>query len=418
MKASESIPNYRSGLRMYANFAARTIKKVCQEIGPREAGTQAELDAQNFMAKQIGDAADEVKQESFTISHRAFLYWLRLGGILLLIALLAGIVNIFIPTVFFAPYVALACCILTAIMIFGEFLFYKPVIDPFFKKLTSHNTYCIRKASGETKRRIIFAGHADSSIEWRPTHIGGAPLMYVAYIYPAVGLGYTLISTIYMLATGEINPTLILINCAFIPGYIGLTIFMNYKVCVDGANDNLTGCMTGAAVLKFLGDNNIRFENTEVIAMFSGAEEEGLRGAKASAKLHPEFKKDSDVETVFIAVDTMKDYEDMFVYNRDMSGITKHSDEACALVKKAGQNSGVDIKYSVVFAGASDAAAMTQGGVHATTLAAMNPGPPKYYHTRDDKADILNLKTIEKGVEIALEATFLFDEKGLMKNYD
>ena len=46
MKASESIPNYRSGLRMYANFAARTIKKVCKEIGPREAGTQAELDAQ------------------------------------------------------------------------------------------------------------------------------------------------------------------------------------------------------------------------------------------------------------------------------------------------------------------------------------------------------------------------------------
>jgi hypothetical protein len=48
----------------------------------------------------------------------------------------------------------------------------------------------------------------------------------------------------------------------------------------------------------------------------------------------------------------------------------------------------------------------------------MNPGLPKYYHTRDDKADILNLKTIEKGVEIALETAFLFDEKGLMKNYD
>ncbi len=418
MKASESIPNYRSGLRMYANFAARTIKKVCQEIGPREAGTQAELDAQNFMAKQIGDAADEVKQESFTIAHRAFLYWLRLAGILMFIALISGIVNIFIPAVFFAPYIALACCILTAIMIFGEFLFYKPVIDPFFKKLTSHNTYCIRKASGETKRRIIFAGHADSSIEWRPTHIGGAPLMYVAYIYPAVGLGYTLISTIYMLVTGEINPALILIDCAFIPGYIGLLIFMNYKVCVDGANDNLTGCMTGAAVLKFLGDNNIRFENTEVIAMFSGSEEEGLRGAKASAKLHPEFKKGNDIETVFVAVDTMTDYEDMFIYNRDMSGITKHSEEACALVKQAGKNAGVEIKYSVVFAGASDAAAMTQAGVHATTLAAMNPGPPKYYHTRDDKADILNLKTIEKGVEIALETTFLFDEQGLKKSYN
>ena len=417
MKASESIANYRSGLRMYANFAARTIKKVCKDIGPREAGTQAELDAQNFMAQQVGDAADEVKQESFTIAHRAFLAWLRLSGILLLIATAAGIVNIFFPDTFFAPIVSIVCCILTAIMILGEFLFYKPVIDPFFKKLTSHNTYCIRKASGETKRRIIFAGHADSSIEWRFTHLGGAPLLYVSYIYPAVGLAYSLATTIYMLATGEINTVLILIGLAFVPGYIALTIALNYKICVDGANDNLTGCMTGAAVLKFLGDNDIRFENTEVIAMFSGAEEEGLRGAKASAKLHPEYRKGGDIETVFIAVDTMTDYDDMFVYNRDMSGLTKHSDEACALLKKAGQNAGVDIKYSVIFAGASDAAAMTQAGVHATTLAAMNPGPPKYYHTRDDKADILNLKTIEKGVEIALEATFLFDEQGLQKEY-
>ena len=418
MKPSESIQNYRSGLRMYANFAARTIKKVCQEFGPREAGTQAELDAQNFMAKQVGDAADEVKQESFRISHRAFLAWLRIAGILLLISVASGIVNIFVPDVFFAPIVSIVCCILTAIMLIGEFLFYKPVIDPFFKKRTSHNTYCIRKAAGETKRRIIIAGHSDSSIEWRFTYLGGATLMYIAYAFPAVGLVYTLATTIYMLATGDINTVLILIGLAFVPGYIGLTIFMNYKQCAEGANDNLTGCMTGAAVVKFMGDNNIRFENTEVIAMFSGAEEEGLRGAKAAAKLHPEFKKGSDVETVFIAVDTMTDYDYMFVYNKDMSGITKHSDEACALLKKAGQNAGIDIKYSSVYAGASDAAAMTQGGIHATTLAAMNPTPPRYYHTRLDKPDALNFKTIEKGVEIALEAVFLFDEKGLQKNYD
>lgn len=417
MRASESIPNFRSGLRMYANFAARTIKKVCQEIGPREAGTKAELDAQNFMANQVGDAADEVKQEEFKVSHRAFLGWLRLAGIFMLITLVVGVSNAFFPEVFYAPIVAAVFCVLTAIMIFGEFLFYKPVIDPFFKKVTSHNTYCIRKAAGETKRRIIIAGHSDSSIEWRFTHIGGAPLMYVAYVYPAVGLIYTVITTIYMLVTGEIVPALLWIDCAFIPGYVGLVIFMNYKICVDGANDNLTGCMTGAAVLKFMGDNNIRFENTEVIAMFSGAEEEGLRGAKAAAKLHPEFKN-SEVETVFIAFDTITDYDDMAIYHRDMSGLTKHCRKACALLKKGGELAGVNLPYALLFAGASDAAAMTQAGIHATTFAAMNPGPPKYYHTRDDKADILNLKTIEKGVEIALETVFLFDEKGLQESYD
>ena len=48
----------------------------------------------------------------------------------------------------------------------------------------------------------------------------------------------------------------------------------------------------------------------------------------------------------------------------------------------------------------------------------MNPGPPRYYHTRGDKADIMELKTIEKGIEIALHGVFLFDEKGLREKYD
>lgn len=416
MRPEQSIQNYRSGVRMYTNFAARTIKKICEQIGPREAGSQAELDAQNFMVQQVGDAADEVKQDEFTFSHRAFLGWLRIAGIFMLLSLAVGISNAFIKDVFYAPYVSAVLCILVAVMIFGEFLFYKPIIDPFFKKAKSHNTYCIRKASGETKRRIIIAGHSDSSIEWRFTHLGGAPMMYAAFIYPAVGLGYTVITTIYMFVTKEINPTLMWIGCAFIPGYIALCIFMNYKICVDGANDNLTGCMTGAAVLKFMGDNNIRFENTEVIAMFSGAEEEGLRGAKAAAKLHPEFRSD-DVETVFVEMETLTDYDYLAIYNKDMSGLTTHSKEACALLKKGGELAGVDLPYSVLFAGASDAAAMTQGGVTSTILAAMNPGPPKYYHTRDDKANILNLKTMEKGLEIALETVFLFDEQGLKKEY-
>ena len=60
---------------------------------------------------------------------------------------------------------------------------------------------------------------------------------------------------------------------------------------------------------------------------------------------------------------------------------------------------------------------MTQAGIPSASLAAMNPGPPKYYHTRDDKADILDLKTIEKSIEISIEAAFLFDEKGLVDNY-
>lgn len=418
MKAQDSVKNFYPTLRMYTNFAVRTIRKVCAEIGPREAGTEAELKGQNYMAAQVGDAADEVKQDEFRLAPRAFLSWPRVSGVCLLICLACGIVNIFLANeVNYAAWVWTGIPVFMLAMIMTEFLFYSKFLDPFCRKATSHNTYCIRKAAGETKRRIIIGGHSDSSIEWLPTHLGGKVFLYTAIVYPIIGWIYTFVIGVYMLVKGNIAPLLIWLDCAFLPGYVFLLFFMNYKVCVDGANDNLSGCMTAGAILKFMGDNDLRFENTEVIAMFSGGEEAGLRGAKAAAKLHPEFK-DPNVETVFIAYDTIKDYDDMAIYMRDMSGVVGHDKRAAALVHKAGEEAGLDIEKVTMFAGASDAAAMSQAGIPAVLFAAMNPGPPKYYHTRDDKADILEPKTIEKCLEMAVNMVYLFDEQGLKAKYE
>ena len=41
-----------------------------------------------------------------------------------------------------------------------------------------------------------------------------------------------------------------------------------------------------------------------------------------------------------------------------------------------------------------------------------------HYHTRDDKADILEPKTIEKCLEMAVNMVYLFDEQGLKAKYD
>lgn len=403
---------------MYANFAKRTITDICKNIGPREAGTQAELDAQNYLAEKVGDAADEVKQEEFTISHRAFLNWPFISGILMLIATAAGLVDYFVFTdIEFSTWIILACSIVVTVMMCGEFLFYKKVTDAFYPKWTSHNTYCIRHAKGEVRKRIIMAGHSDSSMEWRPTHIGGKFMLYIWLGYPVVGLFISLALAIVNIVCDRDLLWTAIISACLVPGFIGIIFFMNYKVCVEGANDNLTGCMMGASVLKFLGDNDIRFENTEVIAMFSGSEEEGLRGAKAAAKLHPEWK-DPDVETVFIAFDTITDYDDMGIYYRDMTMTVRQDERACCLMEQGCRNAEIEVSRELLFFGASDAAAVGQSGIPAICFAAMNPGPPKYYHTRDDKTDILNLKTIEKGVQIALETTFLFDEQGLKEKYD
>ena len=359
--------------------------------------------------------ADDVQLEEFEMHKYAFMGWVVVDGISMLLALLFSFLKM--------PVVSLVLTVIALVCLFAEFLMYWEFLDPFFPKAISTNVIGKRKPTGEVKRRIIFAGHVDSSYEWTYTHLGGKALLFAVGIYAVVGMFFVLIvSIISVIKGGAVNAELTgfvsvlrYAQLAFIPGFIAVLFFTNFKLPVDGANDNLTGCTTAIAVLKFLEDNDIRFENTEVCALTAGSEEAGLRGSRAYTKRH--LKELQEIETVYFGMDTLRDFEDMAIYSRDMTGTVKTDPRVCALMKKGAEMAGLDLPYSSVYIGASDAAAVTKLGVPAATLAAMNPGPPKYYHTRDDKADILIPKTVEKGLDICLQSLFLYDEQGLKESY-
>ena len=416
LKATESVKNYPSSLRMYTNYATREIKKVCKEIGPRASGTENERKAQEHFKEEMKTCADDVQLEEFEMHKYAFMGWVVVDGISMLLALLFSFLKM--------PVVSLVLTVIALVCLFAEFLMYWEFLDPFFPKAISTNVIGKRKPTGEVKRRIIFAGHVDSSYEWTYTHLGGKALLFAVGIYAVVGMFFVLIvSIISVIKGGAVNAELTgfvsvlrYAQLAFIPGFIAVLFFTNFKLPVDGANDNLTVCTTAIAVLKFLEDNDIRFENTEVCALTAGSEEAGLRGSRAYTKRH--LKELQEIETVYFGMDTLRDFEDMAIYSRDMTGTVKTDPRVCALMKKGAEEmAGLDLPYSSVYIGASDAAAVTKLGVPAATLAAMNPGPPKYYHTRDDKADILIPKTVEKGLDICLQSLFLYDEQGLKESY-
>ena len=77
--------------------------------------------------------------------------------------------------------------------------------------------------------------------------------------------------------------------------------------------------------------------------------------------------------------------------------------------------SGVElhIERDAVLLGSTDAAAASRAGCKAAAFVAMDPAPARYYHTRLDTADNIMPTTIQKGVEIALQTVFDFDERGL-----
>ena len=124
----------------------------------------------------------------------------------------------------------------------------------------------------------------------------------------------------------------------------------------------------------------------------------------------------SDVETIFIALDTLRDYDYMGIYNKDMSGIVRNDPEVCRLMREAGNIAGLEnLPYRTITIGASDAAAVSRSknAIKAAAFAAMDPAPARYYHTRLDTHENLDLKTIEAGVGLCIETAFLYDEKGL-----
>lgn len=413
MKASESVKNYASSVRMYTNYTVREIKKICKEIGPRPAGSESEKKAQEYIADQMRTAADEVTIEEFKLAPKAFMKFITIAGVFMLIALAFSFANI--------PLAAFILTLTAIVCVVAEFLMYKEFYDFLFPKKISHNVIGVRKASGELQKRIIFSGHVDSSFEWSYTHYGTNILLFICGGFAVISLiavcVLTALDAFNAYADGSQADTV----CQWIQlaGLLGSACafgFVNFRRCVDGANDNLTGTLSSVAVLKYLKDNDIRFENTEVIALSAGSEESGLRGSKAYMKAH---KNDlTDVPTIFVGLETFRDYEDIAIYQRDMSGTVKMDAGVCSLLKKAGKQAGLDLPYSSVYIGASDGAAVQQAGIPAVTLAAMNPGPPRYYHTRRDTADNMNMKTVEKCLEIALNALFIYDEEGYKKEYN
>lgn len=395
-----------------AKYMIDEITHICQTFEKRDPGSKGEKQACEYMADVLKNecGCEKVSVEPFKENPGSFFGWIYFTISMILAA---------IVLYFFFPLASVILIVAGLVIVLLQFGFYKKAIDRFFEEKTGHNVTAIKSCTGETKRRIIFNGHPDAAWEWPVNYrLGGVGFEGHAILCAVGAIFYLVLSVMYMvkhgLTFGVADASDPLVKAAlwgllFLPFIIGLYFMVNYGKVVDGANDNLSGCYMGIAILKALKDEGVEFENTEVGVVLTGSEEAGLRGAKAWCEAHKgEF---DDVPTFIFSYDTIHDPKYLMTNYRDLNGTVKADKDVSDLFMEAAKEIGVPCKKGWVppLGGATDSAAFAQAGFRATGVTGLNHKLEDYYHTRRDTYDNMNAEGLANCYAASVKALEMFD---------
>lgn len=395
-----------------AEYMVSEITHICKDFEKRDPGSKGEQQACEYMADVLKNecGCERADVESFKENPSSFFGWIYFTITFVLAAVAIS---------FFYPLVSIILIVVGLLIVFMQFGLYKKFIDRFFPEKTGHNVTAVKSCKGEVKRRIFFNGHPDAAWEWPVNYkLGGVGFEGHAVIC-GIGAVYYLVISIMLVAKNgleyvsfdadETLGLLRLIGLVFVPFLIGLYWMWNENRIVDGANDNLSGCYMGIAILKALKEEGIEFENTEVGVILTGSEEAGLRGAKAWCAAHKgEF---DDVPTFIFSYDTIHDPKYLMTNYRDLNGTVKADKDVSDLFMEAAKELDISCKKGWVppLGGATDSAAFAQAGFRATGVTGLNHKLEDYYHTRRDTYDNMNEQGLADCFAISVKALEMFD---------
>lgn len=395
-----------------AEYVVSEITHICKDFEKRDPGSKGEQQACEYMADVLKNecGCERADVESFKENPGSFFGWIYFTITFVLAAVAIS---------FFYPLVSIILIVVGLLIVFMQFGLYKKFIDRFFPEKTGHNVTAVKSCKGEVKRRIFFNGHPDAAWEWPVNYkLGGVGFEGHAVIC-GIGAVYYLVISIMLVAKNgleyvsfdadETLGLLRLIGLVFVPFLIGLYWMWNENRVVDGANDNLSGCYMGIAILKALKEEGIEFENTEVGVILTGSEEAGLRGAKAWCAAHKgEF---DDVPTFIFSYDTIHDPKYLMTNYRDLNGTVKADKDVSDLFMEAAKELDISCKKGWVppLGGATDSAAFAQAGFRATGVTGLNHKLEDYYHTRRDTYDNMNEQGLADCFAISVKALEMFD---------
>jgi len=411
------------------------VQGIIEEAGPRMPCSPQEAKAAEIIKREFEKSCDKTVIESFTCHPKAFLAWIKLDMVLVVVSFfLYFLIQLFNEYIWL---LILTICsflliLLPFLIMWEEFFNYKEFIDPIFRKKTSQNVIGSFKPKGERKKIIIFSSHMDSAIEFKLLKLigwGFIPLAFGAILIMLMWLVLSCLNLIFIIV-GLIKLKSLFFSVAFwtliigSPCFIGLFFFVplgDKGNVVPGAVDNLSSCSVVQGLGRYLKNHReIIPDNTEIRLISFGCEESGLRGAFRYAATHLEELQKYDAYVV--NMDGLETPDGFYIIEFEPTTRTWHSEEVIQRLLKAAENVGVEAKRFGAgklektlgrLSGGSDAAAFSKAGIKAGFLNSADwKTRSRYYHQSTDTIDKIKPGTLEVALRICI--AFLMNEKNVI----
>jgi hypothetical protein len=397
------------------------IEEVCNEIGPRESGTQQEILAGNKIESELKKFCDHTQQEAYTSNPHAFLGGIRYGAIIVLITVvfywlsLLNDLNILIlnPTLNMVLLIISILLIGVTVSYFIlEVMKYYEAFDFLFPTKESRNIIGTFNPKSEAKRTVIFSAHHDSAFEFNTFYYlkrFGQVIINVGYL--GVGIIFiAIIIKLILLVLSIEQPILFLIFGIIFIGFIPIIlvyIFFHSYNPVLGAFDNLSGVAVLLGIAKYLSENKDNDEmfpkNTKVHLISFAGEEAGLRGAKRYVKNH--FEELTSHPTTVVNMDSIAKKNFVVIHNKESGIGAQHDPIVFEPLLDIAQNLGLNGKLMPLPFGATDGAAFSKKNIPAAAIGGLNLKEElaPYYHTRNDCPAVVEKEALGQFANICIE---------------
>ncbi|MFH1437815.1 MAG: M20/M25/M40 family metallo-hydrolase [Pseudomonadota bacterium] len=381
----------------------KLIAGICDEAGPRPAGSASEEKAARLIAKKLEALGAETSVEEFFSKPRA-------------------IHSLLVSTVFFTaasfglyfvwPPASLASAAAVVAIFFSMPILGsgRDIASLWIRKARSWNVCARLKPQEEARKLLVFSGHHDSAFRmpilsprlFRLVFIL-LPL-FVTAVMVLLGLsGWKTWGLYFSAPGGAAMPRLLetILLCVSGAGVLSAAVLLAGMIRNDtvmGANDNLSGVAVALGVVRELADDRPR--RTEVMAVSFGSEEAGLIGSREFAKRHAKELRSA----VLINLDGIGQSGTLRLITGELMAAARHDKKAVDLAARAAEASGIKIQKNFLWAGETDAASFSKKGLSAASFLRLNEKNfLDCYHNPGDNVQSLREESLQEALALCLE---------------